>query len=59
MKREPTIIITAVIAAIEAILALLIGFEVIKMTTNQFGLVMSAVIAVGGVIQALLIKRLI
>jgi hypothetical protein len=51
--RDPRVILSAVITLIEAALAMLAGFDVLKWDKQELGLVMAVVVAIGGVIQAI------
>jgi len=51
--RDPKVILSAAITLVEAVLALLVGFDVLHWNKTQLGLVMAVVVAIGGVIQAI------
>ena len=55
MKREPVAIITAIVAVIEAGIALILAFG-IQLTNEQIGAIFAFVAAVGGVIEILIIR---
>lgn len=55
MKREPIVIINAVVALIEAIIALAVGFG-LNLTKEQVGLFMAVVVAIGNLVQTILAR---
>lgn len=56
MKREPVAIINAVIALIEAGIAVAVGFG-LDWSGEQVALVMAAVVALGTVIKTILVRE--
>lgn len=55
MKREPVAIVSAIIAVIEALIALLVPFG-LQLTGQQVGAIMAFVTAVGGLISILILR---
>jgi uncharacterized membrane protein YkgB len=55
MKREPVAIVSAIIAVIETLIALLVAFG-LKLTGEQVGAIMAFVTAVGGLISILIVR---
>lgn len=55
MKREPVAIVNAIIAVIEALIALLVAFG-LDLTAEQVGAIMAFVAAVGGLIGILIVR---
>lgn len=55
MQREPARIITAIVGAVEAVLVAAIAFGV-DITPEQLSAVTAALLAVGGTVQAILIR---
>lgn len=55
MQKEPARIITAIVGAVEAILVAAIAFGV-DITPEQLSAVTAALLAVGGLVQAALIR---
>jgi hypothetical protein len=55
MKREPVVIINALVALVEAIIALAVGFG-LNLTKEQVGLVMAVVVAIGNLVQTILAR---
>jgi hypothetical protein len=51
--KDPKVKLSAAITLVEAVLALLVGFNIIHWDKAQLGLVMAVVVAIGGVIQAI------
>jgi len=50
MKREPVVIINAVVTAIQALIPLLLAFGLTHITTDQSAAISSAAVALGGLI---------
>lgn len=55
MKREPVAIVNAIIAVIEAAIALLVAFG-LDLTKEQVGAIMAFVAAVGGFMGTLIVR---
>jgi hypothetical protein len=59
MKREPVVIINAVVTAIQASIPLLLAFGIAHMTQEQGAAISSAVVAWGGLLATLLGRNLV
>ena len=57
IKREPVRFWASVTAVVSAVVALLVGFEVLDWTADQIALVMAVVAAVGGVVQFFYVRE--
>jgi hypothetical protein len=55
--QEPVAVGAAFIAACEAVLAVLVGLDVVSLTAQQVGLVQGAIVAVVGFVAAIVRSR--
>lgn len=57
IKEQPVGIVNLIVAAIEAFIAVLASFNFLQITTEQFGVLMVLVVAIGAIVNWFLVRQ--